>query len=74
MVSFWEGKVGDAGEGRCLFVITRGLYGCGFSVRVDSSEAVQGWEGMRTMKMQCPAVFTRIPEVLPPIRRDAVSL
>ena len=53
--------------------ITRGLYGRGFSMWADLSEAVQGWEGMRTMKM-CPAVFIRTPEVLPPIPRDPVYL
>ena len=73
MVSFWEGKVGDVGEGRCLFVITRGLYGCGFSMRVDLNEAAQGWEGTSTMKM-FPAIFIRTPEVLPPIPRDPVYL
>ena len=59
MVSFWEGKVGDVGEGRCLFVITRGLYGCGFSMRVDLNEAAQGWEGTRTMKM-FPAISSEL--------------
>ena len=73
MVSFWEGKVGDVGEGRCLFVITRGLYGCGFSMRVDLNEAAQGWEGTRTMKM-FPAIFIRTPAVISSIPGEPVYL
>ena len=30
MISCWEGKVGDVGECRCLFVMTCGLYAADF--------------------------------------------
>jgi hypothetical protein len=56
VVSYREGKFDDVGERRCLFVMTRGLKRCGFSMRVDLSEAAQGGE-----------IFIRTPTVLSPI-------